>query len=94
MELDTTKIEAYTRFLEENYKQIGNVCSQLEGALGEALNYMDQKSALMATRRMAGNIENIKKSAKLSDDACKRLILVLKRVRSAQDTFGGGGRSR
>lgn len=92
MELDTTQIKAYADFLEENSRQIVSVCSSLEGSLSEALNFMDQKSALMATRRMVGNIENIKKSVPISDDACKRLILVLRRIQNAQDTFGGRSR--
>lgn len=92
MELDTTQIKAYADFLEENSRQIISVCNSLEGSLSEALNFMDQKSALMATRRMVGNIENIKKSVPISDDACKRLILVLRRIQNAQDTFGGRSR--
>lgn len=92
MELDTTQIKAYADFLEENSRQIVSVCNSLEESLGEALNFMDQKSAVMATRRMVGNIENIKESVKNNDGAYKRLILVLRRIQNAQDTFGGRSR--
>lgn len=92
MELDTTQIKAYADFLEENSRQIVSVCNSLEESLGEALNFMDQKSAVMATRRMVGNIENIKESVKNNDGAYQRLILVLRRIQNAQDTFGGRSR--
>ena len=36
------------------------------------------------------NIENIKNSVPINDDACKRLILALKRVQDAQNVFGRG----
>lgn len=89
MELDTEKIKEYASFLEENSREIVSLCNQLENSLSNALNYMDQKTALMATRRIVGNMEAIKKCVPLNDEECKRLILVLKLIQNAQDTFGG-----
>ena len=90
MNLNTANMREYADFLEENSNKITALCESLESNLMSAIQYMDQQSSLHAVRRMTQNIENIKKNVPISDDACKRLVLALKRVQDAQNVFGRG----
>ena len=90
MNLNTASMREYAEFLEENSSRITTLCNSLEENLMRAIQYMDQASSLHAVKRMAQNIENIKNSVPINDDACKRLILALKRVQDAQNVFGRG----
>ena len=62
MNLNTASMSEYAEFLEENSKQIIALCNSLEANLMDALQYMDQKSSVLAVKRMTQNIENIKKN--------------------------------
>lgn len=90
MNLNTASMREYAEFLEENSSRIIALCASLEANLMSAIQYMDQASSLYAVKRMTQNIENIKNSVPINDDACKRLILALKRVQDAQNVFGRG----
>lgn len=88
MEVNTVLMEQYARFLEEKSRQIVALCNQLGANLAVANQCMDQNSGRAAAARMAQNIENVKKSVPISDDAAKRLILSKKYVDSAGRVFG------
>lgn len=90
MNLNIANMREYAEFLEENSNRIIALCNSLEINLMDAIQYMDQASSLYAVKRMTQNIENIKNSVPINDDACKRLILALKRVQDAQNVFGRG----
>lgn len=90
MNLNTASMREYAEFLEENSSRIITLCNSLEENLMRAIQYMDQSSSVYAVKRMVQNIENIKNNVPISDDASKRLILVLKRVHDAQNVFGRG----
>ena len=88
MEVNTVLMEQYARFLGEKSRQIVALCNQLGANLAVASQCMDQNSGRAAAARMAQNIENVKKSVPISDDAAKRLILSKKHVDSAGRVFG------
>lgn len=70
----------YAEFLEENSQNILRLCNALDGQLCVAVQCMDQKNGLNAAKRLAQIIDTIKSAVPVSDDACHRLILALKRI--------------
>lgn len=88
MQVNTVLMTQYAQFLEEKSRQIVALCNQLNTNLSIAHQCMDQQSGRSAAVRMAQNIENVKKSVPISDDAAKRLILSKKHVDSAGQVFG------
>lgn len=88
MNVDTALMAQYAQFLEDKSRSIVNLCNQLEECLTIAVQCMDQQSGRSAAQRMAQNVENIKNSVPIADDASKRLILSLKHVDSAAQVFG------
>ncbi len=89
MNFNTTSMAQYAQFLEDHSRKIVNLCEHLEGCLSMAVQCMDQQSGRQAAVRMAQNIETIKKSAPMADNASKRLILSMRQVESARQVFGG-----
>ncbi len=89
MNVDTGKMQAYAEFLEDKSENIIELCNRLEENLLVAVQCMDQQSGRGAAQRLTQNLENIKASVPISDDACKRLILSLKHINSAGKVFGG-----
>lgn len=89
MNVDTGKMQAYADFLEDKSANIIELCNRIEENLMVAVQCMDQQSGRGAAQRLAQNLDNIKASVPISDDACKRLILSLKHVNNAGNVFGG-----
>lgn len=89
MNLNTALMAQYAQFLEEHSRSITALCGQLEERLSIAVQCMDQQSGRGAAARMVKNIENVKASTPLSDDACSRLLSSMKRVGEAGQIFGG-----
>lgn len=89
MNVDTVRMQEYADFLEDHSHQIIQLCDNLEQALSMAVQCLDQESGRSAAQRMTQNLENIKSSVPISDDACKRLILSKKYVDGAGRVFGG-----
>ena len=87
MNVNTQKMEEYADFLEENSRNIVNLCNELERCLTIAVQCMDQDSGHAAALRMAENIENIKNNVPISNDAAKRLQLSRKYIHSATNVF-------
>ena len=87
MNVNTLKMEEYAAFLEENSRNIVDLCNKLEECLAIAVQCMDQHSGRAAALRMAENIENIKNNVPISNDAAKRLQLSKKYIHSATDVF-------
>lgn len=90
MELDPVLMGQYADFLEEFSRQITDLCRGMEELTASASQCMDQVSGLQAARALAINMENIIKNVPVSDEACQRLILAMKRIAAAQDVFGRG----
>ena len=88
MNVDTSAMAQYADFLESHSHAIVSLCNQLEECLVIAIQCMDQQSGQGAAYRMGQNLENIKRSVPMADDACKRLILSLKHIDSATQVFG------
>lgn len=88
MNVDTDLMARYAEFLEENSRQIITLCTQLEDCLNIAVQCMDQQSGIGAANRMRQNMENVKASVPINDDACMRLIRSLKHVNAAGSIFG------
>ena len=88
MNVDTALMEQYAQFLEDKSRNIVALCNQLGECLTIAVQCMDQQSGRAAAQRMAQNVENIKNNVPMADDASKRLVLSLKYVNSATQTFG------
>lgn len=88
MNVNTALMAQYAQFLEEKSRHIVALCNQLNANLGVASQCMDQNSGRSAAARMAQNIENVKKSVPISDDAAKRLVLSKRHVDSAGQVFG------
>ena len=89
MNVDTSRMQEYADFMEEQSRQIINLCNQIEQSMGEAIQYMDQVSGLNAAKNLMENMENIKVCAQFSDDTCKKLVLAKKRIEDASRVFGG-----
>ena len=88
MDVNTKQMEEYARFLQEHSHKIVALCQTMEDLLAMAVQCMDQNSGRAAAARMAQNIENVKKSVPISDDAAKRLVLSKKYIDSAGQVFG------
>ena len=88
MNVDTGKMAEYAEFLDENSRNIVELCTKIEETLVLAVQCMDQQSGRGAAQRMAQNLENIKNNVPISDDASKRLVLSKKYVDSAGTVFG------
>lgn len=88
MNVDTALMAQYAQFLEDKSQGIVSLCNQLGECLTIAVQCMDQQSGRAAAQRMAQNVENIKNNVPMADDASRRLILALKHIDSATQTFG------
>lgn len=87
MNVNTMKMEEYAQFLEEKSRNIIELCNHIQEDLIIAMQCMDQQSGQGAAMRMGNNIENIKRSVPVSDDAARRLVLSKKYVDSAGSIF-------
>ena len=90
MELNPQLMGQYAEFLEEFSAQITALCHQMEQLGYTASQCMDQVAGLQACKALMTNMENIIANVPVADDACQRLILAMKRVAAAQQTFGHG----
>ena len=61
MDVNTEKMISYRGFLAENSRDIQKLCDSLANNLLIAVQCMDQTSGRNAARRMAHNLENIRK---------------------------------
>ena len=89
MNVDTSRMQEYAEFMEEQSVRIISLCNQIEQSIGEAVQYMDQMSGLNAAKNLMENLENIKVCAQFSDDTCKKLVLAKKQIEDASRVFGG-----
>lgn len=89
MNVNTELMAQYAEFLSEKSLQIINLCNQIEGMIGIAVQCMDQQSGRGAANRLTQNMENIKANVPIGEDASKRLVLSRKRVEDAGRVFGG-----
>ena len=89
MNVNIDLMQRYADFLGDKSRQIVALCNALNTNLSVARQCMDQSSGQNAATRMNQNIDNIKKSVPVADDASKRLVLSKKHVISATQVFGG-----
>lgn len=88
MNVDTQKMSEYADFLEESSRRVVALCQKLETNLAVAVQCMDQQSGRLAAQRMAQNLETIRNSVPINDDAVQRLTLARKYIQNAGNIFG------
>ena len=88
MTIETEQARRCAETLENNSRAIIQLCNDIEEMLSVAVQCMDSEGGRAAAARMNQNMENIKRSVPVEDDACKRLILALKQIAETSRTFG------
>lgn len=87
MELNRGLMSQYAEFLEENTRQIVELCNNVQEALAIARHCLDQSSGVVAAAELYNNMENIRKAVPIEDNAIKRLVLAKKYSMDAENVF-------